>query len=73
MTTVFGMISKRKKGLHAIVPTLGAIFSNETTLGGRFARIFREFAQIFRDFAKAFTDFSRIFTKSKLLWVRLHP
>jgi len=46
--------------------TLGAIFSNQTTLGIIFARIFRDFAQIFKDFA-------RNFDKPKLLWVPLHP
>jgi len=66
-----------KKRLHV---TLGAIFSNQSTLDVIFACIFGEFAQIFRDFEKVFTDFAqislnfaRIFTKSKLLGVHLHP
>ena len=64
-----------------------SFFSNQTTLGAIFARIFREFAQICRYFAKVFTDFAQIFTgfvrmfrdfarifsKSKLLGVRFHP
>jgi len=62
-----------KKGLHVIVPTLGEILSNQTTLGVIFARIIKEFAQIFGDFAKVFTDFARILTKSKLLGVRFQP
>jgi len=32
--------------------SLGAIFSNQSTLGIIFARIFRDFAQIFREFVK---------------------
>jgi len=63
MTTVFGMTSQRKKGLHVIVHTLGVIF----------ARIFKDFAKAFTDFVQICADFARIFTKSKLLWVRLHP
>ena len=67
----------QKKRLHV---TLGAIFSNQNTLGAIFACIFGVFAQIFRDFAKVFIDFVQIsldfaviFTKSKLLGVHLHP
>jgi len=41
------------KGLHVILHVLGAISSNQSTLGAIFARIFR--------------DLTRIFTKSKLL------
>jgi len=59
-----------KKGLHVI---LGAIFSNQITLGAIFAHFFMEFAQIFRNFTRIFRDFVRIFTKSKLLGVRFHP
>ena len=66
---------------------MGAIFSNHSTLGAIFARIFLDFVQIFRDFARilrdfanVFTDFAqismdfaRIFTKSELLGMRFHP
>jgi len=38
---------------------LGGLFSNQTTLGTIFSRIFSDFAQIFK-------DFGRIFDKSKL-------
>jgi len=83
MRTEFRMSTKKQR-LHVI---LGAIFSNQSTLGAGFACIFKEFAQIFRDFVKVctdfaqtflefariFRDFSRIFTKSRLLGVRLHP
>jgi len=70
----------------AFVRFWAPFFSNQSTLGAIFPRIFRESTQIFKDFAKAFTDFaqistdfsqifrdfSRIFTKSKFLGVSLH-
>jgi len=51
----------------------GSNFSNQSTLGAIFARIFVEFAQIFRDFLKISTDFARIFPKSKHLWCARTP
>jgi len=78
MKTAFRMTSKKKR-LRVI---LGAIFSNESTLGAIsfkshtlgaiFARNCREFAKVFTDFARIFRDFNRVSTKSKLLGVRLH-
>ena len=60
--------------------TLGAIFSNQTSLGTIFAQIFRDFAkvftefiQIYTNFARIFKDFSRICNISKRSGVRLHP
>jgi len=49
----------QKQGLYVI---LGAIFSNQSTLGAIFNPISWDFAQIFRDFAKVFTDFTQIST-----------
>jgi len=46
---------------HFLMKTvLGAISSNQSTLGAILARIFKEFAQIFRDFEKVFTNFAQI-------------
>jgi len=42
--------------------TSSAIFSNQTTLGANFGRIFRSFAQILWDFVNIFNDFAQIFT-----------
>jgi len=49
----------QKQGLYV---TLGAIFSNQSTLGAISNPISWDFAQIFRDFAKVFTDFTQIST-----------
>jgi len=87
-----GMASKKRKKVFmccfcVFLQTLGAMFSNQTTLGAicarlfrdcaqifrDFSRIFKDFAQIFKDFAWIFRDFSHIFDKSKVLGVRLHP
>jgi len=43
-----------------VLHTLGAIFSNQSTLDDIFACIFREFATIFKDIVKVFTDFAQI-------------
>jgi len=53
----FGMIFKQK-----VLICFSAIW-NQTTLGAKFARIFRDFAQIFRDFAQMFGYFAWIFGK----------
>jgi len=49
---------------------LGTFFSNQSTLGAIFARVFSEFAKVVKDFAHISADFARIFTKSKVLGVR---
>jgi len=62
-----------------ILQTLGAIFSNPTTLGAICAQIFRDFAKVFIDFTQIYTyfsrifkDFARVFNIWKLLGVHLH-
>ena len=85
--TAFQMTSKKKVFMWFWAPffqikkSWAPCFSNQSTLGAIFARIFREFFKIFRDFAKVFRYFaqmfrafvlifryfSRIFTKSTLL------
>ena len=60
--------------------TLGAILSNQTSLGAIFAQIFRDFAKVFTEFIQIYTnfvrifkDFSRICNISKRSGVLLHP
>ena len=59
-----------KKGLHVILPTLGAIFAQ---IFRNFAKVFTDFTQDYRDFARNLKKFTRIFNISKLLGVRLYP
>jgi len=65
---ICGMTSK--KGLHAILPVLGANFSKSNNVGRHFYLYFSGILQIF---SLILPRFSRIFDKSKLLGVRLHP
>ena len=73
--TFLRLASKKKVFSH----TSGAIFSNQTTLGAVFARIFRDFVKVFTDIAKIstffriLTNFAQIFDRSKFLEVHLHP
>jgi len=59
-----------KKGLHVILPTLGAIFAQ---IFRNFAKVFIDFTQDYTDFARNLKKFTRIFNISKLLGLRLHP
>jgi len=72
MTSVSGITSKRKKGLHLILHTLGAIFSNESTFLPVFSGNLPRFSGILRRFSQILPKIPRIFTKSKLLGVHLH-
>jgi len=55
----------QEKSLHVI---WSPFFSNQSTMGAIFARIFREFAEIIRGFTKVFTYFAQISTILSVFW-----
>ena len=57
-----------KKDLHVILPTLGAFFSNQTTLGAIFAGILVRFSKICPDFYRVCLDFQG-FSPNQNFWV----